>query len=176
MKIIVVKDSNLFIDLELMGMTHLWLQLPYRTVTTSLVVNELEIGEHSLSLSMINNGQIEEYVVGSFELFDLIESYNHLELSETDLSVLLAAESYGGMILSGDGALRKVASEREIEVHGTLWVLEELIKADKITSLMAAERLEYLLNLTGVNRRFLPKNLCAARIEYWQKYKINIDH
>jgi predicted nucleic acid-binding protein len=169
MNAIVVKDSNLFIDLELMGMTHLWLQLPFRTITTSLVVNELENGGHSLSLSLIRDGQIEEYVVESGELFELIETYNHLELGETDLSVLLAAEKYQGMILSGDGALRKIAMERKIEVHGTIWVLEELIKAGKITPLMAAERLSYLLDLKGTKRRFLPKSVCAARIEFWRQ-------
>ena len=165
----VVKDSNLFIDLELMGMTHLWLQLPFRTVTTSLVVNELEIGGHSLSLSLIRGGQIEEYLVQSDELFELIESYSHLELGETDLSVLLAAEKYEGMILSGDSALRKIATARKIEVHGTIWVLDELIKAEKITPVMAAERLDYLLSLKGAKRRFLPKSVCAARIEFWRK-------
>lgn len=169
MNIIVIKDSNLFIDLELMGLTHLWLQLPYRTVTTSLVVNELEIGKHALSLSLISAGQIEEYIVESEDLFELIENFGHLELGETDLSVLLAAEKYEGMILSGDAALRKLASDRKIEVHGTIWVLERLIEAKKITASLAADQLEYLLSLTGKKRRFLPKSVCLLRIESWRK-------
>jgi predicted nucleic acid-binding protein len=168
MNTIVVKDSNLFIDLELMGMTHLWLQLPYRTITTSLVVNELDVGGHSLTLSLIGAGQIEEHVVESDELFELIETYGHLGLSETDLSVLLSAEKYEGMILSGDSALRKIATERNIEVHGTIWVLDALIKAEKITPLMAADRLEYLLSLKGSKRRFLPQSACDSRIDLWR--------
>lgn len=169
MNIVVIKDSNLFIDLELMGLTHLWLQLPYRTVTTSLVVNELEIGGHSLSLSMVSSGLVEEYVVGGEELYELIEKFGHLELGETDLSVLLAAEKYEGMILSGDAALRKLSSEREIEVHGTIWVLERLIEAEKITPSLAADQLEHLLSLKGKRRRFLPRSVCLARISSWRK-------
>lgn len=38
---IAVKDANVFIDMESMGVFDLWAQLGYETLTTSLIVLEL---------------------------------------------------------------------------------------------------------------------------------------
>jgi predicted nucleic acid-binding protein len=41
---VAVKDANVFIDLESMGILDLWFQLDYPTMTSSFVVMELAAG------------------------------------------------------------------------------------------------------------------------------------
>ena len=43
---IAVKDANVFIDLESMGILDLWLLLGYETFTSDFVVTELVKGNH----------------------------------------------------------------------------------------------------------------------------------
>lgn len=169
MRPVVIKDCNIFIDLELMGLTQLWLQLPYRTITTSLVTHELKSGGHRLSLALIESDEIEEHPVDSIALFELIEEHEGSGLSEADLSVLLAAEHFDAAVLSGDKALRTVATERHLEIHGTIWILDKMIEAEKLSPQVAADQLEYLLSLTGGARRFLPRSICHSRIQLWRK-------
>ncbi len=63
-----VKDANVFIDLESMGILDLWFQLDYQTITSSFVVVELEDGGHANSLASIEAGQVIVAVISGEEM------------------------------------------------------------------------------------------------------------
>ena len=49
------------------------------------------------------------------------------KISVHDGFAFALAESHpGSILLSGDGELRKLATEHEMEVHGVLWVIDEI--------------------------------------------------
>jgi predicted nucleic acid-binding protein len=50
-------------------------------------------------------------------------------VSAQDASALVAARDLPGVLLTGDGHLRRIARDYQIEVHGSLWMIEHL--ADK---------------------------------------------
>ncbi|MFT6861706.1 MAG: putative nucleic acid-binding protein [Akkermansiaceae bacterium] len=125
---IAVKDANILIDLELMGLLDLWFQLEIETLTTSLVVNELIRGNHHLTLAHIDSGTIESVALDPYELALKIEGFEGTGLSEGDVSVFLLAEQRDAFLLSGDSALRVAAEVQQIEVHGTIWILDQLIE------------------------------------------------
>lgn len=166
---IAVKDANILIDVELMGLYDLWLQLPYETVTTSLVVKELVTGGHKQALGYIRAEMIREEVLDTFEFVEQLEKYAGTGLSDPDISVIYLAQRDEALLLSGDKLVRNMAQVEEIEVHGTIWIMDQLVEAGILCSMIAAEKLECLVNLSGDEERFLPRHICKQRIQSWRK-------
>jgi predicted nucleic acid-binding protein len=165
---IAVKDANILIDLELMGLIDLWLQLPFQTMTTSFVVQELRKGGHQQALGYIRTEAIREVPLDLFDLAGEIELHRGSGLSDSDVSVLFLAQQESALLLSGDGLLRETAYIQKIEVHGTIWILDQLVAADVLVKNIAAEKLSYLVSLEGEKKRYLPKGICSKRIEKWR--------
>jgi predicted nucleic acid-binding protein len=169
---IAVKDANVFIDLESMGILDLWFQLDHQTITSSFVVVELENGDHANALASIRAGQVIEAVISSDEMEEFAELQQTCApegLSMTDVSVLFLAIRENAMLLSGDKPLRHQAKLRSIEVHGTLWIMDQLVDSRILAQKVAAQRLETLLLQTGREQRYLPKGDCHARIARWSR-------
>lgn len=164
---IAVKDANVFIDLEIAGLLDLWFQLGIETHTTIFIREELRVGGHSEALSHFDSGNVR---VHEFEFYE-IESINALmeEVNRAakfnDCSVLYLAEKLGAPLLSGDGALRKSAMRRGLEVKGTLWIFDELIRARLLTPATAIAKLNHLLN----EGSYFPADACAQRLASWSK-------
>jgi predicted nucleic acid-binding protein len=70
--------------------------------------------------------------------------------STNDLLALALAKYQHCPLLTGDGHLRRAAEQEQIEVHGTLWLLESLLEAGHID--FARLELVYA-RLREVNRR-----------------------
>lgn len=170
---IAVKDANVFIDLESMGILDLWFQLGHDTITSSYVVVELEDGNHLNALACIRAGQVREEEISPEEMVGDFDSlWSELEdsgLSITDVSVLYLALRDDAMVISGDKRLRAEAGLRAVEVHGTLWILDCLVTAGILAAPIAADRLDALTSLTGRERRYLPLGECSERIRRWRK-------
>jgi predicted nucleic acid-binding protein len=88
----------------------------------------------------------------------------HPELSPGDLSVYILARNLDAILISGDGPLREMAEMQKIEYHGTLWLLEELVKCDLISTIDAASGLETMLK----RNRWLPRQECEKLIKKWR--------
>ena len=170
---IAVKDANVFIDLEAMGLLDLWFQLEITTLTSSFVVMELEDGGHETALAFIRAGQVVEAEISGVEMAgafaEFQDAHGHVGLSETDLSVVYLAIRENAMVLSGDRLLRTTAQNRHVEVHGTLWIMDKLVEAGRLNSALAADRLEALTRRTGSEQRYLPKAECELRIARWRR-------
>jgi hypothetical protein len=69
------------------------------------------------------------------------------------------------MVLTGDKRLRNEVKSKHIEVHGVLWVFDELLRQEIIDSSQAIFKLEILMK---TNLR-LPKNECQLRLTKWEK-------
>ncbi len=54
----------------------------------------------------------------------------HGELSANDCFCSVTAQTYSGILLTGDALLRKVAAANGLRVHGVLWVVDELEAAE----------------------------------------------
>jgi hypothetical protein len=89
---------------------------------------------------------------------------DHIELSLEDISVLFLSRKHHTMILSNDGPLRKLADASRIEYHGTLWLLDEMIREEILRPHEAASALIAMLN----NKRWLPRPECETLIKKWE--------
>jgi len=84
-------------------------------------------------------------------------------LSVGDLSCLVYAENHNAVIIAGDKNLRALATQKMIEVHGSLWLLDELIELGIITPAKAAAALKLMLE----NDAWLPLDECEMRMKAW---------
>lgn len=164
---VAVKDANVFIDLEVMGILDLWFQLEIETITSTLVVQELEEGRHFQALAYVESERIASLSSPLEPVFALRERYTGI--SVTDASVLHLAIEHHALLLTGDQKLRTVAEAQTVECHGSIWVLDQLVKEKKLLGPVAAEKLFALLALTGKRKRFLPRKSAEEHISRWRR-------
>ena len=67
-------------------------------------------------------------------------------------------------MLTGDRRLRIEGMKQELEVRGLLWVLDELVARNVITSKLAAVKLRAIIG----SGAFLPKKDCDERLKRWE--------
>jgi predicted nucleic acid-binding protein len=66
------------------------------------------------------------------EVYILRQQYRKLSIN--DLLALVLAKHKNCQLLTGDKALRTLANSFNIEVHGTIWLVTEMIQYQKITN------------------------------------------
>ncbi|MDZ7775926.1 MAG: hypothetical protein U5L09_10210 [Bacteroidales bacterium] len=86
-------------------------------------------------------------------------------LSFEDCSVWYYAMKLDGILLTGDGRLRKAAKNSGIEVKGIFFIIDRLVEHNKINKTEAIEK----LRLLSKNNQRLPKSEIIKRIEIWSK-------
>lgn len=125
---IVVSDSSCLIDLRKASLLGAFLRLPYEVlIPNTLFDDELLKFTIAEKRSLVRNGLkvVDVPAPGVRRAQDVIRRAPRL--STNDGFAFAVAESHEGCILvTGDALLRSVATDHGIEVHGVLWVLEEL--------------------------------------------------
>ena len=79
----------------------------------------MQVREHGLSFEELDQVSALEREVGSKAKFN-------------DCSVLFLAVKLDAMLISGDKALRNAGKARQVEVHGTLWIMDQLVAAKSL--------------------------------------------
>lgn len=163
---IAVNDANLFIDLWEVELIEVFFQLPLEFHTTQLILNELGAEQKEKLINFIDAQQLKIRYLTREEIDDLDKiSVNSRKLSREDLSVYFyAKELTDCMILTGDNRLRKEAQRQGFEVHGILWVFEQILENQLIE---AQNAIELLRNLMNINL-WLPMGECEKLIEKWE--------
>lgn len=164
---ILVNDTNIFIDLHSVGLLEEMCRLPYEIHTVDLVVAEIaDADQRRIFDELVDRGEI--YVDGftADEVIEIVEEHSSVSgnLSIPDCSVCYFARKHNVPMLTGDRRLRRYAEEQSIEVHGILFIFDELVRHDIISTSMAADRLEELF---AINAR-LPKAEIRDRINRWR--------
>ena len=66
-------------------------------------------------------------------------------LSVADASSIVAAQVLQALILTDERSLREKAQELQIEVHGTLWLLDQLVAAQLINNMTVRDALDRMI-------------------------------
>ena len=163
---IIVSDSSCLIDLRKGSLLEVFLRLPYEFLIPNTLFEE--------ELLKFTDAQKQVLIDGGLKIIDLsgervLRAQEVLRtaprLSVHDGFAFALAEGHPGCILlSGDGALRKLASVHKIEVHGILWLIDEIHRC----KLATASRLESVLTLFSkdVTVRLPPKELATCLKRY----------
>ncbi|MEX1139685.1 MAG: hypothetical protein WEB33_09930 [Bacteroidota bacterium] len=92
-------------------------------------------------------------------------SKRYTKPSRADLFALACSKELGCCLLSEDNALRKAATREKIDVHGTLWILDELIRRDLLSTTNALSALEMMIS----KRSWFPRGEIDKRRTKWGK-------
>lgn len=164
---ILVNDTNIFIDLHSVGLLEEMCRLPYEIHTVDFVVAEIaDADQRRVFDELVAQGGIFIDGFTADEVIEIVEEHSSVSgnLSIPDCSVCYFARKHNVPMLTGDRRLRRYAEEQSIEVHGILFIFDELVRHDIISTSMAADRLEELF---AINAR-LPKTEIRNRINRWK--------
>ena len=155
-----VADANILFDLRNGRILTTLAALPYRFIVPDVVFAELDAPLRGTVQSLgFEIGGLGAETVGEI----LALRPEHPRLSVADLFALFVARDRQAMLLTGDARLRRLAEIRELVVHGTLWVLDELHARQVLDEQNALSALERILAMGGR----LPASECRKRRMRW---------
>lgn len=143
---LVVTDVSVFFDLFEIKLLPEFFALDWEIITTDIVYNEIlqqnqksefEVFVRSNRLSIYNANAEDMEIISNFKTKNSIRSI-------ADKSMLWKAINTKAILLTCDQKLRKEANHHKIEVHGSIWVIEQMIESTILTQNSAIGYLEQL--------------------------------
>lgn len=159
---IIVSDANIFIDLDVVDLTHAMFRLEHEFVVPDILYQEELRMHHSelpglgLKIEKLSGQVIEETV-------RLQEEYSAPGVN--DLMALALAKTSARTLLTGDWKLREAAEAEHVDVRGTLWLMEEMFYAGFIDIQTMAGAYEQMRE----NARRLPWDEVARQLKRLRK-------
>ncbi len=128
--LLIVSDTSVLIDIEQGELTSAMFSLPWQFAVPDVLFDE-ELSERHNHL--LQFGLIAKTLNGDLmsEAYSLHQRY--IRTSVNDMLALILSKHEGCQLLTGDKALREAAKELNVEVHGTIWLVEQMIQNEKIT-------------------------------------------
>ena len=139
--IVVITDVSVFFDLYQLQVLPEFFALDLEIHTTNFVYNEIihssqkkefEVFERSKKLHIIKITANEEDEIHAMQLSRVNRSF-------PDRTILWKAKQLQCTLLTCDNTLRKEAIEQGLDVHGSLWVIGQLIEKEIISKTRGVE-------------------------------------
>lgn len=164
---VVINDANILIDLIHLDLADLFFSVDgLELKTTDFVFEELHEEQKNVIGHFIHHQSLEIIESQDDDLIKIYQMHSSASgLSIEDCSVWYHAKKNQGILLTGDGKLRKHSSADGVEVRGILFVFDYLLKWDKLTFEVAILKLNQLYLL---NDR-LPIDAIKQRLECWAR-------
>lgn len=155
-----IADTNVLVDLHNGGVLATMFLLPYTFDALDVIVAELQVpdGQSLVEMGLCSEELPAEQVL---EVAALAEQCR--TVSVNDLFALVLARYKSATLLTGDRRLRQLAGREGIPVHGVLWVLDEMVRLEKLSPARAAAALKAML-ACGAR---LPRSECDDRLRRW---------
>lgn len=164
---IVLNDANILIDLFHLELVEAFFSLQNLELkTTDFVYEELHEDQKIVINQFVQNQSLSLIESSEDDLFNIYQIHSTTNgLSIEDCSVLHHAKKSIGILLTGDGKLRKQSLADGVEVRGILYVFDQLLFAELISFELAIEKLNQLYLLNGR----LPIAAKNQRLDYWSR-------
>lgn len=166
---IVVNDANVLIDLVKLSLLPQFFSLNLTFYTSDFILGELNDSQREQLNIFIEQDILKVIELNETEIVDIaIIQAQRPKLSLQDCSAIVCAKKVGGGMLTSDNTLRKFAKSKNIEVHGHLWILDQLIAKGKITTITATQKLRELDEV--INPKLaLPRTEIESRYKKWKQ-------
>jgi rRNA-processing protein FCF1 len=160
-----ISDANILIDFRNAQLLEALFALPIQLCCTDFVIHELTDISHS-DLQRLGL-QVEAIdAPGIQRLYGLCATHNNSSLA--DVSCYFLAQETGRPLPTGDGRLRRQAIQDGIQVHGALWLLDQLLTNSVLTYDGASEALDQMM---AQGARF-PTAECQVRLQAWRNQRL----
>ena len=163
MACVIVNDASCLIDLRKGRLLHAMLSLPHRFVVPFPVrVSEL-LDFTAQEWRLLDDGGMETFDLPPDSVGEALRiKAGRARLSANDCFCLVTTQCHdNGILLTGDGLLRTVATAAGVRVHGVLWIVDELKAANACETALLVSALEMWKADATV---FLPDNLIDQRL------------
>lgn len=156
-------DTNVWIDFSVIDRIGLPFLLPY-----TYIMNKDAIYDELLSPIGLREKLLSQGLMGvelTIEEFFLAEEYGakYLKLSKYDRIALAIAKTRNIILLTGDGALRSAANKENVDVIGTIGILDKLLAENLISRNEYRQGILELQKHNGQEIR-LPSNELESRL------------
>lgn len=156
-RLIYVVDTSILIDLHIGKILVEFFKLPYSFVAPDVIIAELQEPSNVVLMEL---GLQQRDLTGSLVLEIVQLRVIYRRPSVNDLFAFVLARELCTPLLTNDKSLRKVAQYEGLSVHGTLWVLDEMVRLIIISPFQAANALQLMCEKGS---RF-PQDECDKRI------------
>jgi predicted nucleic acid-binding protein len=162
---VAIHHANILMDCASLGILEEVFSLDYAFQTTDLVWEEVSVPSQKASIQeWIEKNALAIIPLTPKELAIVAErALQHSALSLEDCSIWFLCEQEDAILLTGDAALRKVVAQQGIEIHGILWLLDELVMHRRLETALACLKIH---ELAQFNKR-LPANEISKRVQLW---------
>jgi predicted nucleic acid-binding protein len=159
---LIITDTNVLFDVIKIGALPEFFSLDFDICTTVFVIDEIKSSPQREQVeTFIRSKQFTVFEFTGEDIEDIINFETGRDLKRfTDKSVIWKSLELKCPMLTGDKKMREVAEKLGLEVYGSIWVIDELIRSDLISSDKAIVLFEQLL----VTNSWLPRNEIEKRI------------
>lgn len=151
-------------DLAKSGLVEATLRLPFEFVIPDVMVAEelLDLGPYTAE-GLLSLGFKEGILDGKgvTTAFTYASEFR-ADLSHQDCFALTLAEMRGGILMTGDRRLRRIAENKSIEVHGLIWLIDLMVEHAVVPQ---RELLAGLKRLAADPKMRLPRKLVNERLQ-----------
>lgn len=157
MKITMI-DACIFIDLFFLELTHLFFVLDLEFHTSNDVFEDLP-SHHIQELNIfIVRRKLIVHNLKETDRADMLKLGFPKSLSQNDKTLLYLGNKLNATILSSDNFLRKYSTYNTIELHGVIWILDQLLFhsiIDVSTAYKKVESLAAKYRIRQINQKLL---------------------
>jgi len=143
---VAITDVSVLFDLFNVGVLPEFFGLDIEIYTTDFIYNEILQSEEKNEFELfVRSGQLKIIFVEDDEQ----ETISNMDLtysirSIADKTALYKAIQLECILLTCDDKLKKEAIKQNLEVHGSIWIIDQLLENDKIDTKRATEVIESL--------------------------------
>ncbi len=141
-------------------------QLNYEFATPDILYTE-ELEEQHSHLTEMGLKTLSLSGESVIRVSALTQKYHTTGVSSNDLFSFALAEQETAPLLTGDQKLKQVCFEENIEVHGTLWLVDKMIGETLVT----VEQVESAYKKMIDDGSRLPQNMINEQIKSYKKNK-----
>lgn len=167
MEIVVVSDTNIFIDLYKIDLLDEFFSLAIHIHTTDFIIHELKVMDQKNKI--LDYGKLFIKKFDMQEMIKLVSFQRKIQdktnVSIQDCSVWIYAQDNGYILLTGDGKLRKAAIKEGTNVRGILYIFDKMVEEKLLTPQKACEKIQLLRQINGR----LPSKEIEKRVCIWSK-------
>jgi predicted nucleic acid-binding protein len=159
---IIITDTNVLFDVIKIGALPEFFSLEYEICTTVFVIQEILSSPQKETVETFIRAK--KLIVFGFSIEEVEEVINFntgRDLKRfTDKSVIWKSLQLKCPMLTSDRKMREVAEKMGLEVHGSIWIIDELIG----NNLISTEKARILLEQLQLTDSWLPKDEIEKRI------------
>jgi predicted nucleic acid-binding protein len=143
---VAITDVSVLFDLFNVRILPEFFGLDIEIYTTDFIYNEiLQSDEKNEFELFVRSGQLKIIVVEDDEQETILNmKLTYANRSIADKTALYKAKQLECILLTCDDKLKKEAIKQKLEVHGSIWIIDQLVENDKIDTKRTIEVIESL--------------------------------